>query len=91
MTCAEAVLPTPRVVKAGCGVTLRLLPVYKKTLAAEAGRASKLACDSLIAAYRLMVLMLKSWVKSARDGERGCDGSAKWTAAAVVFVNKAEG
>lgn len=91
MTCAEAVLPTPRVVKVGCGLTLRLLPVYRKALAADTGRASKLACDSLIVAYRLMVLMLKSRVKSARDGERGCDGSAKWTAAAVVFVSKAEG
>ena len=84
MICAEAVLPTPRVVKAGCGLTFRLLPVYTKALGNEAGTASKLARDSLIAAYKLMVLMLKSWVKSGTDGERGSDGSAKWTAAAVV-------
>jgi len=66
-----------------------MLPVYRKVLEAESGRVSKLARDSLIAAYKLMVLMVKSWVKSARDGERGSEGLAKWTAAAVVFVRKA--
>ena len=89
--CAEAVLPTPRVVKAGCGLTLRMLPVYRKVLGAESGRASKLARDSLIVAYRLMVLMIKSWVNSAKEGERGSDGLAKWTAAAVMCVRKVEG
>ena len=35
--------------------------------------------------------MVKSWVKSGTEGERGSEGSAKWTAAAVVWVRKAEG
>lgn len=88
--CAEAVLPTPRVVKAGWGLTLRMLPVYRKVLGVDSGRASKLAKDSLIAAYRLMVLMVKSWENSAKDGERGSEGLAKWTAAAIMCVRNGE-
>jgi hypothetical protein len=60
--------------------------VYRKVLGEESGRLSKLERDSLIAAYRLMVLMVKSWVKSAREGERGSVGLTKWTAAAVMWV-----
>jgi hypothetical protein len=86
--CAEAVLPTPRVVKAGWGLTFRMLPVYRNVLGAESATASKLARDSLIAAYKLMVLMVKSWENSTKEGERGSEGLAKWTAAAVMGVRR---
>jgi hypothetical protein len=75
-------LPTPRVVSAACGVTFRLFPVYRKAFAA-AGRESKLTSDSLIAAYKLTVLMFRSWTKSDTEGETGSSDLVKWAAAAV--------
>lgn len=37
------------------------------------------------------MLIVKSWVKSGTEGERGSEGSAKWTAAAVRRVRKPKG
>lgn len=62
---------------------LLLLPDSEEEEEEEgAGRASKLARDSLIAAYKLVVLIARSVAKSEREGERGVVGEVKWAAAA---------
>jgi len=68
--------------RAACGETFKLLPVYKNALETDSGRASKLASDSLIAAYKLTVLMFRSCTNSATDGEMGSSALVKWAAAA---------
>jgi hypothetical protein len=64
-------------------MVLRLLPVYRKVLPVEARRFSKPATDSLIAAYRLVVLIARSRAKSEREGARGSAGEVGSAAAAV--------
>ena len=50
---------------------------------AEEGSLSKLARASLTEAYKLMVLMVRSWANSVTDGATGSSGLVKWAAAAV--------
>jgi hypothetical protein len=90
MICADATFPTPSVSKAGIGPVLRMLPVYRKVfllfllplLDEGAGSFSKPARASLIAAYKLVVLIARSVAKSSREGASGSEGEVKWAAAA---------
>lgn len=59
--------------------------MYRKALLLppdDAGRFSKPASDSLIAAYKLVVLIARSSAKSSRDGASGSVGEVKCAAAA---------
>jgi hypothetical protein len=69
-------------VNIGDGATFKMLPVYRKVLESEDGSLSKPASASLTVAYKLMVLMVRSSVKSSSEGAAGPSSLAKWTAAA---------
>lgn len=57
--------------------------MYRKAFLPVVGRLSKLERDSLIAAYKLVVLIARSVAKSSRCGASGSVEGVKWAAAAV--------
>lgn len=81
--CAVADLPTPRSISGAMVVVFRIFPVYMNVFAAESGSWSKAKAACCAATKALVVLMLKSRVKSAKERESGFFGSFRVAAPAL--------
>lgn len=86
--CAVADLPTPKSNSDGMVVIFNMFPVKMKVLDAELGSCSKARAACCAATKALVVLILKSRVKSARGSESGFLGSFGVAAPALEISTK---